>query len=56
MTRRLNSDVDETDLEALRDFYAALGPGLPPEFARVFAGDGSPAAERWVARCAAVAW
>lgn len=40
-------DPDETDLEALREFYAALGPGLRPEVERVFAGDGSPGSVQW---------
>jgi len=48
--RRQRSDADEADLEALRRFYAALGPGLPLEVARVFAGDGSPESEQWYAR------
>ena len=50
MSARQDRNVDEADLEALRDFYATLGPGLPLEFARVFAGDGSPAGEHWYAR------
>jgi len=50
MTRRPDNDADETDLEALRALYAALGPGLPIEVARVFAGDGSAASEQWEGR------
>jgi hypothetical protein len=51
MKRRLHStEPDEADLEALRELYGALGPGLPPELVRVFSGDGSPESEQWHAR------
>jgi hypothetical protein len=50
MARRQDSLADETDLEALRELYASLGPGLPLEVARVFGGDGSPASEQWYVR------
>ncbi len=36
---RSTKTVDERDLERLRVFYAALGPGFPPEAVSVFGDD-----------------
>jgi hypothetical protein len=47
MRARRHRVPDEAALEALRELYGALGPGGPLAVARVFAGDGSPASERW---------
>jgi hypothetical protein len=49
MTGKRDKEPDEADLEALREFYAALGPGLPPAVERVFSGDGWPQSARWQA-------
>jgi hypothetical protein len=38
------------DLAALQGLYSALGPGLPIEVERVFAGDGAPGSGEWCAR------
>lgn len=40
---------DEVNLEALRSFYAALGPGFALQARRVFEGADSSAEEQWCA-------
>ena len=54
MIRKQKSSADEADLEALRELYAALGPGVPLEFERLISGDGSPASEQWYEWCGRV--
>jgi hypothetical protein len=50
MRKRASQDADETNLDALRDLYGALGPGFPLAVKRVFEGDTRLRTDEWQLR------